>query len=135
MPVPDHFTGAPLRGPSSRTRQDPVTSVAVRGESVTAQPIPRRPADGEVLVSARTRDWAYIRHADSGREELYDRRADPSEQVDRLGTSRATAAGVPLERLRGATDERLARIETDVDARDSKTPEGVTDQLAALGYR
>jgi uncharacterized sulfatase len=130
---PAAFTGQSLAEPVSAA---PVTSLAVRGDSVTAQPIPRSPADGEVLVSARTRHWTYIRHADSDREELYDRRCDPTERQNRLATAAdggTESSDAPLATLRRAADERLRRLDS-AESRSS-TPDAVADQLAALGYR
>jgi uncharacterized sulfatase len=139
VPIPEDFTGRPLFVGGD---PEPVTSVAVRGEHVTAQPIPRSPADGEVLVSARTSDWTYIRHADSGREELYDRRRDAAEQQNCLAvaTDGGDGAGgdaptdAPIDSLRVAVDCRLDGLGA-ADASREETPDEVTDQLAALGYR
>jgi uncharacterized sulfatase len=137
---PTAFTGQSLH---DSVESSPVTSLAVRGDAVTAQPIPRSPADGEVLVSARTADWTYIQHTDSGREELYDRRDDPDEQHDRLavaadgGRSRTTtdaATGdAPLAALQAAAKRRLQTLRH--GETQTATPDEVADQLAALGYR
>lgn len=126
--APAQFTGPSVFDPPT----EPVTALTVRGESVTAQPIPRSPADGDLLVSARTADWTYIRHTESGREELYDRRGDPAEQHDRLDEN---AGAPPLATLRQAADRRLARIETERDDDGEAVPDEVADHLAALGYR
>ena len=124
---------------------EPVVSVAVRGDSVTAQPIPRSLDDGDLLVSARDRDWTYIRNVDTGDEELYYRPDDPTQQHDRTRNDEAT-------RREGSDGERTAADE----ARDRLAPvarehgetlrAGETDErenvdeelgarLEALGYR
>ncbi|MFB6164743.1 MAG: sulfatase-like hydrolase/transferase [Haloarculaceae archaeon] len=138
----------PFRGESlletvvsgERPPDGPVHSVAVRGDSVTAQPIPRRLADGELLVSARTREWTYVRHTDSGRTELYDRRVDPGEQHD---VWEMRGHEPEPRRLADAT-ERYARRVGGADADGATADDGdegadavpaeIEDQLRALGY-
>ena len=117
-------------------RDGPVTSVAVRGERVTSQPIPRHLDDGELLVSARTADWAYVYHTDSEERELYDRTRDPTEQDDRWAEM---ADSDVVRQLHDAVEDRLDRIRDDPDTEETATdagpPSGVTDQLKALGYQ
>ncbi|MFB6138519.1 MAG: sulfatase [Halobacteriaceae archaeon] len=141
---------------------DPVVSVAVRGESVTQQPIPRQLSDGELLVSARTRDWTYIRHTESGHEELYHRPSDPTQQVDVLagaaddaerdggppdGTGDPLAvpadggAGpadeqAPLDELRTVVQSHAASLDdTGGDEDTGAVDDELATRLSALGYR
>jgi arylsulfatase A-like enzyme len=125
---PAGFDGESLLDPD-RDPDDPVCSVAVRGDSVTQQPIPRRLDEGELLVSARTRKWAYVRHTDSGEQALYDRQADRFEQDD-------VAARYPgvVDRLREATADYVADLGGDAE-REEGVPEDLDRQLAALGYK
>lgn len=119
-----------------------MTSLTVRGERITQQPIPRRPDEGTVLVSARDRRYTYIEH-DDGRRELYDRRTDPTEQRDRLSAEGADAVAIPervLARLRDAARRRRGRLpvpaEEESEAGDAgEGPTPVTRRLEALGYR
>ncbi|WP_458207769.1 sulfatase-like hydrolase/transferase [Haladaptatus sp. NG-SE-30] len=110
----------------------PVTSVAVRGDHVTQQPIPRRLNDGELLVSARTSDWSYIYHTESEERELYDRNRDPDEQEnlwdDLAGSDVASF-------LHEAVEDRIEDIEADDDGESAEPPSAVTNQLKALGYQ
>ncbi|WP_049972418.1 sulfatase-like hydrolase/transferase [Haladaptatus cibarius] len=118
-----------LDAPSATT---PVTSVAVRGEHVTRQPIPRHLDDGELLVSARTADWSYIYHTESENRELYDRRGDPTEQDNLWGEYEGSELA---SRLHDAVEMRIERIETDGDNESGDVPSEVTNQLKALGYQ
>jgi arylsulfatase A-like enzyme len=140
VPVPDGWTGRSL-APAVRAGETdgtdrPVVSVTVRGESVTTQPIPRHPDEGDLLVAARTGRWTYVENAATGEERLYDRREDPGETEERLATGARPAA---LGRLRTAARERTARIERAVagggDRADADAGEGVATRLRALGYR
>ena len=124
---------------------EPVVSVAVRGESVTQQPIPRRLADGDLLVSARTDRWTYVLHTGTDERELYDREADPGQTENLLGAPDASGGAAPLARLDDAVRERIERIETmerrveeeggDGEGTRTETPSDVDRQLKALGYR
>ena len=122
----------PSPAAGSSADPDPVVSVAVRGDSVTEQPIPRSLADGELLVSARTADWTYIRHTETGREAVYDRREPGSERDDRL----EDVAPATVEPLVAAVTEREERL-TAATAEQSADgpPDAVADRLSALGYR
>lgn len=116
----------------------PVTSVAVRGPSVTYQPIPRRLDDGELLVSARTREWSYIHHTESGKRELYDRTADPEETENLLDDAGGGSIDVPGY-LHEAVEKRIDAMapsgtETG-DGEGKEPPSAVTDRLKALGYQ
>jgi uncharacterized sulfatase len=110
----------------------PVTSVAVRGNTVTQQPIPRRLDEGELLVSARDERYTYIHHTDSGATELYDRDADPGEQEDLAGEGVVPES--VRERLHAAVECRGRRTGGDGEKR-RETPEALDERLAALGYR
>jgi uncharacterized sulfatase len=120
--------GEPLAG-------DPVFSVAVRGESVTQQPIPRHRDDGELLVSGRTRRYTYILHTESRRRELYDRERDPDEREnvwDEIGDDPGPAE------LAAATERYAARLGERGDAGAGQRegpPAEVDDRLKALGYQ
>ncbi|MEF8842016.1 MAG: sulfatase [Haloarculaceae archaeon] len=122
---------------------EPVVSVAVRGESVTQQPIPRRLADGDLLVAARTGRWTYIHNTRTGERELYDRDADPDQTEDVLETHEGPDGTAPLEELDAAVRERIGLIESmerrveseGGDGERQATPSDVNRQLKALGYR
>ncbi|EFW91539.1 sulfatase [Haladaptatus paucihalophilus DX253] len=115
----------------------PVTSVAVRGPSVTYQPIPRRLDDGELLVSARTREWSYIYHTESEARELYDRTADPAE-TENLLDGADDDIDVP-DYLHEAVEKRIdAMASSGVEPNENEgeaPPSAVTDRLKALGYQ
>ncbi|GGL44887.1 hypothetical protein GCM10009037_30350 [Halarchaeum grantii] len=115
---------------------DPVVSVAVRGEDVTTQPIPRSLADGDLLVSVRDRDWTYIRNVDADAEELYYRPEDPGQHDDRTADPSAEARAV-IERYRPITDAHAARLrEREGDAAgDDAVDSDLETRLEALGYR
>jgi len=131
-----------VRG-EARPTDEPVVSVAVRGATVTQQPIPRRLAAGELLVSARTRDWTYIHHTESGERELYERSADPTEQRNVVETFADSAI---LARLADAATAHAGRLGGESasatgsglgSSSDSASdpPSGVVARLEALGYR
>ncbi len=138
MGVEHDFDGKSLLDGNSDST--PVTSVAVRGPNVTYQPIPRRLNDGELLVSARTREWTYIYHTESAEQELYDRIDDPEESNDLLSGDETIE--VP-DGLHEAVEERIAAMEESADDTnrsddedpDDAPPEEITDRLKALGYR
>ncbi len=115
----------------------PVTSLAVRGESVTSQPIPRRLGDGTPLVAARTRRWSYLRGPD-GDVRVFDREADPGE-TDPLDPA-AVPEGTRAD-LRAAADDRLALLAGGAAAADGsrggagEAPDAIERRLEALGYR
>ncbi|MBX0322005.1 sulfatase [Halomicroarcula sp. F13] len=120
--------------------RSPVVSVAVRGESVTSQPIPRRLDDGELLVSARDARWTYVEHTESGHRELYDRREDPDEQVDLCADATEGTAPPPvLDRLSAAVADHVDRLESAADADESgdggQTSDEIAARLKALGYK
>jgi uncharacterized sulfatase len=117
----------------------PVISVAVRGDNVNSQPIPRHLEDGELLVSARDARWTYIHHTESGHCELYDRRTDPEEHRDHCADDTDIEAPQPVvDRLSAAvTDhvERLDAAETGQQADSTEESAEISARLKALGYK
>jgi arylsulfatase A-like enzyme len=135
---PDRWTGESL-GPAvfddASPAVDPVVSVAIRGEEVTQQPIPRSLDEGELLVSARDRDWTYIEHAETGDRELYHRPSDPAQLTDRSREPDA-AATAAIERLQAPVRAHVERLTAGVDHGDRAAVEGdLAQRLEALGYR
>jgi arylsulfatase A-like enzyme len=146
LDVPADFEGRsalPVLHGEEPPGDDPVVSVAVRGESVTQQPIPRRLADGDLLVSARTDRWTYIHNTRTGDRELYDRETDPEQGENVLDAHEGTSGTAPLEELAAAVRERIdliesmeRRVEEEGGEGDRpETPDDVGRQLKALGYR
>ncbi len=135
---PEEWTGqslAPSVEGGAAPSDEPVVSVTVRGEEITAQPIPRSLSDGDLFVSVRDRDWTYVENVDAGEVELYDRSTDPTEQAD-------LSADPTPEQQR----EVIERFEPIVEAHAERLREGPTDggddiddelaaRLEALGYR
>ncbi|QLG27994.1 sulfatase [Halorarum halophilum] len=129
-------------------RDEPVVSVAVRGEEVTQQPIPRSLHEGDLLVSARTAEWAYIENTETGVAELYDRESDPEQKHDLLAEPDADRPEI-LTTLRGAVREHAGRIggdgggdgrgrsdgESTTPSEDGEMDAAIADRLDALGYR
>jgi arylsulfatase A-like enzyme len=111
---------------------DPIISVAVRGDSVTSQPIPRQLTDGDLLVSARTAEWTYIENTETGEPELYHRGDDPEHQRDLLPSDEAPPAVV--DHLAEAVERHASRLGGSVSDEDS-ADDRITDRLEALGYR
>jgi arylsulfatase A-like enzyme len=109
----------------------PVCSVAVRGESITEQPIPRGLADGQLYVSARSAEWVYIENTETGETELYNREDDPTQQRDLTGTDE-----VPEDVLAELADA-VAEHAGGLGGTDDEQPveQAVSTQLEALGYR
>lgn len=119
---------------------EPIISVAVRGQRVTSQPIPRRLDDGELLVSARDERWTYIEHTDSGHHELYDRETDPTEQVDLCADETDGTAPPPvLDRLSRAVAAHVDRLDSGGEGADDQNGSQASDEIAArlraLGYQ
>ncbi|MFC7027591.1 sulfatase-like hydrolase/transferase [Halomicroarcula sp. GCM10025324] len=131
----------PLSPDADFEDQSPVVSAAVRGESVTSQPIPRRLDDGELLLSARDERWTYIEHTDTGRYELYDREADPDEQRDLRAETTAERPPAPVvDRLSRAVAEHADRLlegddGTAEDGDGGQASDEITARLRALGYQ
>jgi arylsulfatase A-like enzyme len=114
---------------------EPVVSVTVRGEEVTAQPIPRSLDHGDLLVSVRDREWTYVENVDTGDVELYHRPTDPAEQDDR-STDRPADTRPVIERFGRRVDEHVARLQTrDGRPTDGSADDDVEARLSALGYR
>ena len=118
----------------------PVVSVAVRGDSVTSQPIPRSLNDGELLVSARDARWTYIEHTESGHRELYDRRTDPEERRDHCAADTdLKAPDAVIDRLSAVVADHVERLdvatETAVESASDGESEEITARLKALGYK
>ncbi len=114
---------------------EPVVSVTVRGESVTAQPIPRSLDDGDLLVSVRDRDWTYVENVDTGATELYHRPSDPGQQDDRSDDPTPEEQAV-VDRFAPLVDEHASAIRD----RNGATTERDVDEdlgarLEALGYK
>ncbi|WP_435157740.1 sulfatase [Haladaptatus sp. DFWS20] len=130
MGVEHGFSGGSLFGDDMDPV--PVTSVAVRGDHVTYQPIPRHLDDGELIVSARTADWSYIYHTESERRELYDRRRDPDEQENLWAEYEGSEINGYLH---DAVESRIEQIETDEGSEAVELPSDITNQLKALGYQ
>ena len=120
--------GAGERGPD----RAPVISVAVRGSKITQQPIPRRLDEGELLVSARTREWTYVYHTESGHRELYRRSTDPAEEENVYETFAGTEI---TSELHEAASEHAGRVGGTESTDERTPPSGVTTRLKALGYR
>ena len=128
---------APALSGDAIADRGPIVSVAVRGESVTTQPIPRHRDDGELLVSARDDRWTYIEHSESGHRELYDRRADSEERRDLCADDEAPRP--VLDRLSAATSEHIERLDSAADGHEQGPQAGESDEitarLKALGYK
>ena len=133
---------------------EPIVSVAVRGESVTTQPIPRSLAEGDLLISVRNERWVYIENTATGASEFYDRKQDPTQQDDLLAVDDTAIDDTPVDDP-GLTDltpsaqqayDRFGELAADhaamltaaVDA-DNTVDDAVDDdletRLAALGYK
>ena len=85
-PVPSHTspTWAPLS-------DEPVVSTTLKDERATQQPIPRRLAGGDLIVSARTREWACIEDTDTGLPESYYRLTALKQREDRLNPNESVS--------------------------------------------
>jgi arylsulfatase A-like enzyme len=130
--VGEDLTPALLDGESPAG--EPVVSVTARGEEVTTQPIPRSLDEGDLLVSARTADWTYIRNTETGEEELYYRPDDPTQQEDRSATPDA-AAEAAIEELRPVVERHATSLSTEGPTADGEVDEDLERRLSALGYR
>ena len=137
VPVADDFEGSGLLA-TIRDGKLPdgevVTSIAVRGERVTQQPIPRRLDDGELLVSARTAEWTYVYNATTEDRELYDRLADPKETENVWASNAESPIACRLHRSATELVEQI-RNRTAVQHDEEAMPAVVGTRLEALGYR
>jgi len=115
---------------------EPIVSVAVRGEDVTTQPIPRSLDDGDLLVSVRDRDWTYIRNTETGSQELYHRPTDPAQTTDRSVDPDEAAERV-LDRYRPVVDAHAELLQggTPGAAPSPDVDADLGARLEALGYR
>ncbi|WP_066417862.1 sulfatase [Halorubrum aethiopicum] len=145
--APAEWTGtslAPTAIDGEEPPDEPVVSVTVRDEEVTAQPIPRSLEDGELYVSVRDREWTYIENVDAGTTELYHRPSDPLQATDRSVD--------PTEDDRAVVDRFAPLAEAHAEAvraggrggdggdgtgeeGDGSVDEDLNARLEALGYR
>jgi hypothetical protein len=109
-------------------------SVTVRGEEVTAQPIPRSLADGDLLVSVRDDEWTYIENTETGATELYARSADPTQQEDCSSDPTPTQRDV-LGAFAEVADAHAATLRTGETNRGDEMDDDLGARLEALGYR
>jgi len=134
VPVPPGFDGESVLDvvvDGAEVDEEPVVSVAVRGDTVTQQPIPRSLGEGELLVSARTAAWSYVRHTESGDRELFHRETDPAERENVLEDHPDVAAA-----LDGAVERRIDAIGTAGEGDGpTEVPDEVAGRLEVLGYR
>jgi arylsulfatase A-like enzyme len=129
--------------------EEPIVSVAVRGESVTTQPIPRSLDEGDLLLSVRDERWLYIENTATGATEFYDRQDDPTQQDDLLAgdtvvdgdptpTDLTPPAQQAYDRFGELAADHAAMLAAAVDgddAVDDAVDDELETQLAALGYK
>ncbi len=135
-PTPDSWVGDDLGGVLAgreRPAGEPVVSVAVRGEDVTSQPIPRSLDEGDLLVSARTAEWTHIENTATGEVELYHRPSDPAQRHD-LAADPGPDAAAALERLGPVGTDHSAGLEAGAHV-EADADDDLESRLAALGYR
>ncbi|MFQ3283583.1 MAG: arylsulfatase A-like enzyme [Natronomonas sp.] len=113
---------------------DPVVSVTVRGEDVTAQPIPRSLADGDLLVSVRDGEWTYIENVETGTTELYERSTDPTQQDDRSADPTPEQRDIVRE-FASIADAHATTLRTERTDRGDEVDDDLGARLEALGYR
>jgi arylsulfatase A-like enzyme len=135
---PDEWEGESLRSTvtdGTSPTAEPVVSVTVRGDEVTAQPIPRSLADGDLYVSVRDAEWTYIENVESGSTELYHRPSDPTQQIDRAVDPTDDDEAV-IDRFAPLVDAHAATIRTDGEtATPAQVDEDLGARLEALGYK
>ena len=157
--TPEVWTGESLL-PAVRDgippNREPVVSTAVRGETVTTQPIPRSLDEGDLLVSVRDERWLYIENTATGATEFYDRQQDhllvdddiavdddPVANKDAAVDGPKTTALTPsaeqaYERFRAVATDHATMLAAAADgdtAGDDAVDEDLETRLAALGYR
>ena len=114
---------------------EPVVSVAVRDEEVTAQPIPRSLDDGDLLVSVRDRDWTYVENVTEGMNELYYRPTDPTQQSD-LSADPTVKQRRVVERFASIVEAHASTLRDRTGERtDADVDDDLERRLEALGYR
>ncbi|ESS03890.1 MAG: arylsulfatase A related enzyme [uncultured archaeon A07HR67] len=114
---------------------DPVVSVTVRGDDVTAQPIPRSLDDGALYVSVRDDEWTYIENVDDGTTELYHRPSDPAETTDRSADPTTEERRV-IERFGSLAADHAKRVHEGEGGGSAGSVDADLDaRLEALGYR
>ncbi|MFC7041635.1 sulfatase-like hydrolase/transferase [Halonotius sp. GCM10025705] len=141
--APDVWTGEsllPTVRDGAAPAETPIVSVAVRGEEVTTQPIPRSLDDGDLLVSVRDERWIYIENTETGGIELYDRQRDPTQQDDMVAQQGDLAADAQqvYDRFGELAAEHAAMLSAAADADttdDDAVDEELETRLAALGYK
>jgi len=163
--TPEAWTGESLLSAvrdGTTPTEEPIVSVAVRGESVTTQPIPRSLAEGNLLISVRDERWIYIENSATGATEFYDRTQDPTQQDDLLAGDGSVVDDGPVANDDAAVDddteltdltpsaqqvyERFGELAADHaamlaaaadgdTAADDTIDEDLETRLAALGYR
>ena len=141
--APDAWTGEsllPTVRDGAAPANTPIVSVAVRGEEVTTQPIPRSLDDGDLLVSVRDERWIYIENTETGGIELYDRQRDPTQQDDMVAQQGDLAADAQqvYDRFGELAAEHAAMLSAAADADttdDDAVDEELETRLAALGYK
>ncbi|RJT07972.1 sulfatase [Halococcus sp. IIIV-5B] len=122
-----------LHGDSSPT--EPVVSVTVRSEEITAQPIPRSLNDGDLLVSVRDRDWTYVENIDAGDIELYYQPTDPTEHDD-LSRDPTVDQQQVIERFSAIANEHAAALRNhDRQPSNGSIDNDLEARLSALGYQ
>ncbi len=115
---------------------EPVVSVTVRGDSVTQQPIPKTPDEGDLLVSARTSDWTYIQNAETGEKELYNTAEDDFEKNDLYSESNPEFGDTEIiESFRRRVHERAEEVLSNESHEEEEMSDEVSKRLEALGYR
>ncbi|TQQ82105.1 sulfatase [Halonotius roseus] len=144
--APEVWTGESLLPPvrdGTPPAGEPVVSAAVRGESVTTQPIPRSLDEGELLLSVRDERWVYIENTATGASELYDRQADPTQQDDLVVDDDAESTDLPSSAQQAydrfgeiaADHAAMLAAAADDDTVDAAVDEELETRLAALGYK
>ena len=140
--APTAWTGESLLPAVTRGEnptETPVVSIAVRGEEVTTQPIPRSLDDGSLVISVRDDRWTYIENTATGAVELYDRTRDPAQQNELMAQHDLAAdAQQAHDRFGEIASEHAAMLSAAVDADaagDDAVDEELETRLAALGYK
>jgi hypothetical protein len=101
---------------------------------VTAQPIPRSLADGDLLVSVRDGEWTYIENVETGTTELYERSTDPTQQDDRSADPTPEQRDIVRE-FASIADAHATTLRTERTDRGDEVDDDLGARLEALGYR